>query len=514
MGIVILRQNFKGMKSEVNQLKEHLLQNKGADNAIGKDFEFLAENINEIVFLLDIKGNIIFGNELAAGFLGLNKTDMKTSNLLDYLPNETITRSFSNGIRICIDEGSSFFDFHDFNSNTVKYYETRMTQLSANEILVLIKNVSYFRENEKQLQMAKNQAEQASKSKTEFLANITHELRTPLNAIIGIGQFLVEETDNKVHQEYLEVILANSNNLLKMVNDILDIAKLEKGELDLEMQPTNYRDVIHGIRRDFEKQIEQKGLSFNIRTDASVPDFIMMDKHRFYQVMYNLVSNAVKFTLEGFVSVSAFAMKTKTKNIITLNIEIEDSGIGIEKDKQKTIFELFTQQNGESTRGFDGTGLGLSIVDNLLKKLDGTIELKSAPNKGTLIRLTFKNIKVDTNKHHHISTVETKSAPGKKPKTDPSENSYVDKEMLPEVINAVEAVHWENWLKIKDSLVIFEIEEFHKHLAELGIKKACGLVSEYCNELDMGLQTFDIEAIENKLNDFPALVDKLKSLSV
>lgn len=256
---------------------------------------------------------------------------------------------------------------------------------------------------EKQLQEAKTEAEEALRSKSEFLSNVSHEIRTPLNAILGFSQWLFDNTEDPKHSDYLGTILHSARDLLNLLNDILDLSKIESGKIHIDSHPMDYREVINDIQLVFHKKVTTKGLDFKITTDDSVPAFIYMDELRFYKILFNLVSNAVKFTPEGQVQISAFATKTNNEDNVDLIISVEDTGIGIKASQQKNIFGTLSHQTGHSNRTSEGTGLGLAIVKGLLKKLNGTVSLKSKPGKGSNFTLTFHNVKVD---HTEITRVE------------------------------------------------------------------------------------------------------------
>lgn len=642
----------KWTKSEIELLKtiSNIISNAFQRNKIHSELiksesenRIIINSIPDVIIQIDNLGNIK-SFKSSQKFRLFAKLTNSSKNSINSVFNEKIAQSFQNAIKECLISGAFQFDFQDLRVNSIEFYETRMVKLNSSEVLVIIRNVTELRENEKQLMIAKNKAEQASKSKSEFLANVSHEIRTPLNAILGFSQWLYENIKVEQHKEYLSTILSSGKNLLNLINDILDLSKIESGKMDIEMQPMDYHEIINDIKMVFQQKVEQKGLSFKISTDASVPDFIYMDELRFYQIIFNLVSNAIKFTSKGFVHVSAFAMKTSLKDEVNLSIVVEDTGIGIREDQQKSIFDSFTQQSGQSNRDFEGTGLGLAIVKGLLKKLNGSISLKSAPGKGTVFTLTFNHVRIDNSEHDQPEITEDRTnsildpckimivddinynivvlkklinsknatyieaengadalaklsndkpdiifmdirMPGmsgydvteiikndekllkipviaftastikqKNDKIDQLFDGYLQKpvfkkdvdsilfkylnhsyesqpllaetsedeiqklspefdSIIPEVLAELENNHLPEWQKIKDNLVIYEIEEFNKQLSEMAFQKSCKTISKYCNELNIGLQTFDIEIIEKKLNEFPKLIEKLKSLT-
>jgi signal transduction histidine kinase/DNA-binding NarL/FixJ family response regulator len=494
-----------------------------------------------------------------------------------------------------------------------------------------------------ELQEANSNAENALRIKSEFLANVSHEIRTPLNAILGFSQWLHENTQDRQHREYLKTILHSARNLLNLLNDILDLSKIESGKLNIDFHPMNYQEVINDIKLVFQQKVDEKGLSMKITTDSTVPEFIFMDELRFYQIIFNLVSNAIKFTSTGYIHILAHAAKTKKNDEVNLIVTIEDTGIGIKENHQKYIFENFKQQNAQNNKEYEGTGLGLAIVKGLLKKLNGTITVKSEPGKGSVFTVTFSQVKVDFNEITRVETFRDeknmKLAPCKimivddisynilvlkqlinsedtvfieakdgtdalaKLKTEKPDLIFMDIRMpgingfdateiikqdeelknipviaftgstlkdhnsrinnlfdgflqkpvfkkdleavlkrflkfsyvtepeikpaeefeheisedslktLPKVLEELQNDFHHKWEELKDSLVIFEIESFTDELKKMANNNSCTLILNYCTELGNGIETFDIELIKRKLDEFPKLIKTMESLN-
>lgn len=292
------------------------------------------------------------------------------------------------------------------NGKSTQTQTKKQTRKSKNDLIAEIERLkTTLDQSKKELQEAKMNAENAMRSKSEFLANVSHEIRTPLNAILGFSQWLFENAQNNQHREYLTTILQSARNLLNLLNDILDLSKIESDKINIDLHPINYMEVINDIKLVFQKKVEEKGLSLEIKTDSSVPDYIFMDELRFYQILFNLVSNAIKFTSKGLIQVYARAVKTEKEDEVNLIVSVKDSGIGIENSQQKYIFNSFTQQNGQSNRNYDGTGLGLAIVNGLLKKLNGSISLNSKIGKGSVFTVTFHNVRVDFADNTRVETI-------------------------------------------------------------------------------------------------------------
>jgi len=320
--------------------------------------------------------------------------EIEKNDSIDTLWGDELGNSFLSSIKECLIEGFFKFDFTFLNWDILEYYEARFVKLKENEALVIIRNVTENKEKEKELQIAKNKAEEASKAKSEFLANISHEIRTPMNAILGFSEWLHDHVTDTQHKSYLHTIMTSGRNLLALINDILDLSKIESGRMNIEMEPIQCKVLIHEIRQILKQKIESKNLAFNILIDPSVPEYVYMDEVRLHQILFNIVGNAIKFTSKGYINVSVYAVKTVSNDLINLVISIEDTGIGIKEDQQEKIFTAFTQQSGQSNRYYEGTGLGLAIVSGLLKKLNGEISIKSKLGKGSTFTITLRDVKI------------------------------------------------------------------------------------------------------------------------
>lgn len=246
----------------------------------------------------------------------------------------------------------------------------------------IVVNEMEFRLTAEHLQLARLEAEAANRAKTEFLANMSHEVRTPLTAIIGFAGILgASKTLGDPERRFVDRISSASQNLLTIVNDVLDLAKLESGELDLHVEPVDPVQVIAEAMDLVGAQAEAKGLTLALRATEAVPR-VAADAPRLRQVMLNLLSNAVKFTEKGGVTVTLSTLEGDG-----VEIAVADTGIGIPQDRLSQIFERFVQADSSISRTFGGTGLGLAISQRLARNMGGAITVTSTPGEGSVFRL-------------------------------------------------------------------------------------------------------------------------------
>ncbi len=243
-----------------------------------------------------------------------------------------------------------------------------------------------------ELDAQKRIAERAVFAKDSFLANMSHEIRTPLNAIIGFTDLLAQTKLDTVQQDFIGSVQVAGENLLLIVNDILDLSKIESGNLVIESQPFNLKKTLKHIYKLLKVKVPQ-GIEFNLFLDADMPDNVIGDQGRLNQILVNLTGNALKFTEEGEVTVSVKLVE-ETDDHYSLRFSVKDTGIGIPEDKLVTIFERFKQAEESTTRRFGGTGLGLNIVKQLVELHGSEIQVKSKQNRGSEFFFVFHYKKV------------------------------------------------------------------------------------------------------------------------
>lgn len=570
----------------------------------------------------------------------------KDTNPVGKLPSELFgvefAQQFESALNECRRNETFEFDYQDTVNGTILDFEARMIHIKDDEVITIVRDVTSIKENEKQLKIAKEQAEQMSKAKSEFLANVSHEIRTPMNAILGFSEILLDKVENHKHKEQIKAIISSGRTLLSLINDILDLSKIEAGRLDFEFEPMNFKHKITEIQQLFEPKIQQKQLALEIITSPDIPNFIFMDEVRFHQILFNIVGNAIKFTDRGYVKVESKAIRQNNKKF-DLTIEIEDSGIGIPNDQLDQIFDVFTQQSGQSNRSYEGTGLGLAITKKLLEKMNGQISVKSKVGKGSSFTILFhdieeaegihttdkpidttdKNIVFDNStilivddidfniqvarqllEYEGLSFLESNSGekalemlefekpdlifmdirmhgmsgisateiiknrpewkeipvialtasalqhdeqqikkmfdgyirkpaskkdllnavkqflPYRTEKVQDIQTEDIlklrlsnpeNRQMIVKMTNELEQRFVPSWNSIKNTLVIFEIDQFCSDLETFNIEFQCEVLQHYINNMKDSIQDFDVEKIEENLNRFEGLIDQFKT---
>jgi CheY-like chemotaxis protein len=273
--------------------------------------------------------------------------------------------------------------------------------------LASIKDITERKKIERNLIESKELAQEASLAKTRFLSNMSHEIRTPLNGILGLIHLLKDDSPTPSQNKYLEIMEFSTHHLVTILNEILDYNKIESGNIRLEIRPVKLEELVQNITNLHRPKMLEKNLDFKLIIDPNIPQKLYLDELRNGQILNNLISNAIKFTNEGFISLS-ITLVEKKNNYALIQFNIIDSGIGIPENKIQYIFNEFTQAYEDHTRKYGGTGLGLPISKKLIELQGGTILVQSRPNIGTSMSYELRFDIVEDNQFS--SSVEVKNS--------------------------------------------------------------------------------------------------------
>jgi len=342
-------------------------------------------------------GHIIHWNQAAAEIFGYTENEVKGRTLLETILPLSYDHSRWNGFPGFVhDEVTPMLNQRHELTAVRKSKEEFPIELTVTAIVdenesyysAFIRDISSRKQREQELVQMKEKAEQAAKAKSQFLSVMSHELRTPLNAVIGITHLLLQSQPREDQQEDLRTLQFSGESLLHIINDILDFTKLDSGKIELSAIDFNLRELTQSLYQSFSYKAKERNIVFDVEYDDRMPFFVKGDNFRLSQVLNNLISNAIKFTHEGFVKLKVELVENKSTHYIT-RFAVVDSGIGIPEEKQEKIFEQFTQADSDTTRLYGGTGLGLSISGRLVELMGSQILVSSTPGKGSSFSFTL-----------------------------------------------------------------------------------------------------------------------------
>jgi len=389
------------MATSFNTLLDELLQREQALQSSEAKLNAIFNAVNSGFSITDQTGKYVMFNNWWLEKLGYSADEMRKLSNIDITYQDDREQSkiwFSKLIKGSVESyrlekryvcknGQAFWG--DLAVSSIKDENGKILN-----VIGVVTDINERKQIEKELILAKEQAEDASRAKSEFLANMSHEIRTPLNAVTGFSELLSQSLTDEKQRSFVTAIKSAGKSLLTIINDILDLSKIEAGLMKIEYAPVNLQTLFSEIHSIFALKADEKQLQFRIEIDPSSPANLYLDEVRLRQILINLVGNAIKFTESGYVKLQAIADLKDDSNYLDLCISVEDSGPGIKANDQQLIFESFRQQSGHNTRKYGGTGLGLTISKKLTEIMNGSIFVSSELNKGSVFTVKINNIKI------------------------------------------------------------------------------------------------------------------------
>jgi PAS domain S-box-containing protein len=365
-----------------------LLQRGGEERRVSEArFRTVVTNIPNVVFSLDSEGIFTLSEGRGLEALGLQPGQVVGQSAFELYQNEpTVISALRAALKGEIVAWTS--------QTRGLFFETQCTPLrhpsgEVIEIIGVSSNATERRQVEEALRKAKEAAEASTRTKSEFLANMSHEIRTPMNGIIGMTDLTLDTELTVEQREYLDMVKSSADSLLCLLNDILDFSKIEAGKLDLDPIDFDLRDSLGDAMKTLALRADSKGLELAYHVPPEVPDALIGDPGRLRQIVVNLTGNAIKFTERGEVVVDV-KIVSQTEGEVELHFAVSDTGIGIPPERQKAVFEAFTQADNSTTRQYGGTGLGLAISGQLTQFMGGRIWVESEVGKGSVFQFTAR----------------------------------------------------------------------------------------------------------------------------
>ncbi|MFZ0522195.1 MAG: response regulator [Candidatus Acidiferrales bacterium] len=382
------------------ELQEEVDERVRAEDALYEErrvMRTLIDNVPDFMYVKDVQSRYLVVNSSLARALGAKSpAEVLQKSVFDFYPKELADQYFQDDQEVVRTKQALFNreeECRNAKGEKIFLLTTKVPLIGSNGeptgIAGVGRDITERLQGEREMQRAKEAAEAASRAKSEFLANMSHEIRTPLNGVMGMTDLALDTELTREQREYLETVKMSSDSLLTVINDILDFSKIEAGKIDLETADFNVRECLEAALKTLALRGDEKGLELLCEIAPEVPEIVQGDTSRLRQILINLVGNAIKFTDEGEVAVKV-RLEAEDGESRLLHFTVTDTGIGIPLEKQKSIFDPFSQADSSTTRKYGGTGLGLTISTRLVTMMGGKIWLESQMGKGAQFHFTVR----------------------------------------------------------------------------------------------------------------------------
>jgi PAS domain S-box-containing protein len=375
------------LRRRVREQTEIIRRRLESEGALKRRYQDLIDNANDMIFVLDLQGRFRSFNKAAERVLGYRRQEVLGREVASFLASDASPRVLAALHLAAQGEGRPTDEWIMLSKDgrrvplevSLRVIEETRTPVGMQGIA---RDITERRLAEETLRSAKDAAEAASRAKSEFLANMSHEIRTPMNGIIGMTELTLDTELTVDQRQYLDMVKSSADSLLVVINDVLDLSKIEAGKLDLDPVAFNLQECLAECLKPMAFRADQKGLELTCDVHPEVPREIFADPIRLRQVVINLMGNAIKFTDRGEVGLEV-SVESPEDEGIRLRLAVRDTGIGIAPEKQRIIFEAFSQADNSAARKFGGTGLGLTISSRLIEMMGGRIGVQSALGRGS-----------------------------------------------------------------------------------------------------------------------------------
>jgi len=501
-------------KEKLSELNKEFAQNK-------EQYRSIVENATTGMYQTLPSGEIKFANRSLISMLGYNnfgelqsinlnkqnKSRTKFTNLLEKLSvisgREDIWIKRDNSFMhvnesawVVKDDDGNIIHYEGIVEDISKRKEAELALQESQKELQRINAV--LKDKNKEFEQTKDEAIAANEIKSLFIANVSHEIRTPMNSIVGFSTLLSNIITDKQQLLHVNAIKSSSKNLLAIINDLLDMSKIQAGEIDITYEPVSFLKIVEGIKQVFNLRFLNKNLQFIVKINSNFPPNVFLDNVRIRQVLLNLIGNSIKFTKKGSITLE-ISSKQKSNNDIDLLISISDTGIGVKEEEQEIIFDAFKQGKYINNQE-GGTGLGLSISNRLIKLMGGSMTLESTYGEGSTFTIHIPNVKIA------IGETDVSSQDITNFDSITSNIVGIDEMLINEVIPVIESdllskltvKFKDRWETLSNNHIVNETIIFTNELNTFAKQNNNPKLAKYCEALLFSLRNFEIDNI-NKL---------------